>query len=524
MSAYDLLIIGGTIVDGTGGAAYRADVGVRGATIEAIGDLDGSSAATVVDARDRLVMPGFIDAHVHADAVLPRSDVQLAMLRQGVTTVILGQDGLSFAPGSAATVDYVTRYFAAVAGTPPPELLGPDGGCTVAGLLSFYDRRTPINVAYLVPLGTVRHEVLGAEDRPAGDRLGAMQRLVEQGLEEGAVGVSTGLEYVPGVFADLDELAALCRPAARVGAPYVSHLRSYDGGTAPGMDEARTLGEVAEIPIHVSHYRGRAEPLLAHLARCEATGVDVTFDAYPHVYGNTILAMRALPAWVQSGGVDATLARLRDAEVRAKLAATWFPSVVASLTGAVLTYVADPDFRWAEGLTLAQCCERTGLDVSEFVCEVLLASELVVGALVPSAGGDEDDIRAMLRDGRHIGCSDAIYLGGHPHPRGWGAFARFLGHHTRTLGDWTWAEAAWHLAGHPASRFGLVGRGVIAEGAHADLVIVDPDAVGDRATYEQPRDLAEGIQDVVVAGELVLRNGDLTGLTPGRALRRGERT
>lgn len=311
MSAYDLLIIGGTIVDGTGGAAYRADVGVRGATIEAIGDLDGSSAATVVDARDRLVMPGFIDAHVHADAVLPRSDVQLAMLRQGVTTVILGQDGLSFAPGSAATVDYVTRYFAAVAGTPPPELLGPDGGCTVAGLLSFYDRRTPINVAYLVPLGTVRHEVLGAEDRPAGDRLGAMQRLVEQGLEEGAVGVSTGLEYVPGVFADLDELAALCRPAARVGAPYVSHLRSYDGGTAPGMDEARTLGEVAEIPIHVSHYRGRAEPLLAHLARCEATGVDVTFDAYPHVYGNTILAMRALrhgcraavwtPRWQGSG-------------------------------------------------------------------------------------------------------------------------------------------------------------------------------------------------------------------------------
>jgi N-acyl-D-amino-acid deacylase len=415
----------------------------------------------------------------------------------------------------------VARYFAAVDGTAPAELAG---GCTVAGLLDFYDRRTPLNVAYLVPLGTVRHEVLGAEDRPAGEQLPVMRRHVEQGLDEGAVGISTGLEYVPGVFADLAELTALCQPAAKVGAPYVSHLRSYDGGRAPGMAEARDLGQATGVPVHVSHYRGLAEPLLDHLEAAAAVDVDVTFDAYPHLYGNTILAMKALPAHVQAGGVDETLRRLADPAVRADLDATWFPAVEASLSRAIFGHIAGPGYRWAEGLTLDAARARAGLSFGQLVCEVLLASDLAVGAIVPSPGGDDGDLRAMIRDDRHMGCSDAIYLGGHPHPRGWGAFARFLGHHTRELGDWTWAQAAWHLAGHPARRFQLAGRGTLAERAVADIVVVDPTLVTDLATYDQPRQLAVGIRDVLVAGEPVLTDGKLTGATPGRALRRGEPT
>ena len=520
MSAYDVLLTGGTIVDGSGGPTFTGDIGVRAGRIAAVGDLGADATArTVIDARGRMLMPGFIDTHVHADAVLPRSDVQEAMLRQGVTSVLLGQDGLSFAPASRPTVDYVARYFAAVDGAPPADFAE---GCTVAGLLDFYDRRTPINVAYLVPLGTVRHEVLAAQDQPAGEALKNLVRLVEEGLAEGAVGVSTGLEYVPGIFADLDELTALCRPAAAAGAPYVSHLRSYDGGTAPGMPEARALGRATGVPVHVSHYRGLADPLLAHLEDARAEGVDVTFDAYPHMFGNTILAMKALPPYVQAGGVDATLRRLADPAVRAELAGRWFPTVEPALTGATFGYVAGEAYRWAEGLTLAQASARAGLTLADLVCEVLLASDLAVGAIVPAPAGDDTDLRAMLRDDRHMGCSDAIYLGGHPHPRGWGAFARFLGHHTRELGDWTWAQAGWHLAGHPARRFQLAGRGRLAEGAAADIVVVDPGLVGDLATYDSPRQLATGVSDVVVAGEPVLSGGKLTGATPGRALRRGE--
>ncbi len=519
MSGFDVLLTGGTVVDGTGGEPRTADIGVRGDRIAAVGRLDGSTAPTVIDARGRLLLPGFVDTHVHADAVLGRTDVQEAMLRQGVTSVVLGQDGLSFAPASQTTVDYVARYFAAVDGTPPPELAN---GCTVADLLAFYDRRTPVNVAYLVPLGTVRHEVLGAQDQPAGDALPALVRLVEEGLADGAVGISTGLEYVPGIFADPAELTALCRPAAALRAPYVSHLRSYDGGRAPGMPEAEALGRTTGIPVHVSHYRGHAEPLLAHLEHAGADGVDVTFDAYPHLYGNTILAMKALPPHVQRGGVNDTLRRLADPAVRAELASTWFPSVEPALTEAVFGYVAGEAYRWAEGHTVAAACERSGLAFGELICEVLLASDLAVGAIVPSPGGDDTDLRAMVRDDRHMGCSDAIYLGGHPHPRGWGAFARFLGHHTRDLGDWTWPQAAWHLAGHPAQRFQLAGRGVLAEGAVADIVAVDPATVGDLATYDNPCQLATGVSDVLVAGEPVLTDGKLTGATPGRALRRGE--
>jgi N-acyl-D-amino-acid deacylase len=523
MSGYDVVVAGGTVVDGTGGPTYTADVGIVDGRIADIGDLGATQARSTIDARDRMVMPGFVDTHVHADGVLGRPDtgrtVQEAMLRQGITSLVLGQDGISFAPASRATVDYVAAYFAAVNGAPPAELAD---GCTVGGLLDYYDRRTPLNVAVLVPLGTVRHEVLGPDDGAAADALPAMVQLVQEGLDHGAVGVSTGLEYVPGVFADLAELTALCAPAAAVAAPYVSHLRSYDRGAAPGMTEARDLGRATGVPVHVSHYRGHCEPLLAHLEACHADGVDVTFDCYPHLYGNTILAMRALPPHVQAGGVNATLRRLVDPDVRAELAATWFPTVEASIATSMFGYVAAEEFRWAESLTVAEACARSDRSFGDLVCDVLVASNLTVGVLVPSPGGDESDLRAMIRDDRQMGCSDAIYLGGHPHPRGWGAFARFLAHHTRDLGDWTWAKAAWHLAGHPAQRFQLRGRGVVASGAIADITVVDPATVADHATYEDPRQLASGVEDVLVAGVAVLSGGTLTGATPGRALRRGE--
>ena len=362
MTAYDTVLTGGTVVDGTGGRTYVADVGILDGRIAQIGSLDAAQARTTIDARGRLVMPGFVDTHIHADAVLGRPDtqhaVQEAMLRQGITSVILGQDGLSFAPASRATVDYVAAYFAAVDGPPPAELAD---GCTVGGLLDFYDRRTALNVAFLVPLGTVRHEVLGPDDR-AGDA--GAPRHGPAGLRRARPGSGRDLDRTgvrPRCVRRPRRAHRPVRPGRRgrcaVRQPS-AQLRPgrrtrHDRGPSPrprGRDTRCTSRTIAATP-------SRSSPTWTPAG---ADGVDVTFDTYPHLYGNTILAMRALPPQVQAGGVKATLRRLVDPEVRADLAATWFPSVEAAIATSMFGYVAGAEFRWAEGSTVAEASARSG--------------------------------------------------------------------------------------------------------------------------------------------------------------------
>jgi N-acyl-D-amino-acid deacylase len=503
---FDLVIRGGEVLDGTGTPAVRADLGVRAGRIAALGDLTGAEAAGEIDATGRYLLPGFVDTHCHAESALFGAPVQRALLRQGVTTVLLGQDGLSYAPGSPSTVDFVTRYFGAIFGTHP----GFRGG-RVADLLAGYDGATPVNAAYLVPHATVRYEVMGAVRRPAdGDELAAMRRLVEEGLDDGAAGLSSGLEYVPGRYADAAELAYLCAP---LGArPYVTHMRGYGVRAAAGMGEATEIGRAASVPLHVSHYHGPAPQLRALL---DEAG-DVTFDSYPYTRASSILAMVVLPDWLPTADLAATTAALRDAAVRARLRAEWPGDLWPRIT---LACVFHPDWAWAEGLALPDAAARAGLDPGDFTIDLLVADKLRVGCVFERRPPlTEESVRALLRDHRHMGGSDAIYLGGHPHPRGYGAFARLLGRHVRELGDWTWPQAAVHLAARPAARFGLAGRGLLRSGYAADVVLVDPAAVGDRATYEAPRELAVGIDDVLVNGVPVLAGGVLTGRRAGRSL------
>ncbi|OLB67306.1 MAG: N-acyl-D-aspartate/D-glutamate deacylase [Actinobacteria bacterium 13_2_20CM_2_72_6] len=503
---FDLVIRGGEVLDGTGTPPVRADLGVRAGRIAALGDLAGTEAAGELDATGRYLMPGFVDTHCHAESALFGAPVQQALLRQGVTTVLLGQDGLSYAPGSPSTVDFVTRYFGAIFGRHP----GFTGG-RVGELLATYDRATPLNAAYLVPHATVRYEVLGAARRaPDGDELAAMRRLVEEGLDDGAAGLSSGLEYVPGKYADAAELAYLCAP---LGArPYVTHMRGYGPRAGVGMGEATEIASAARVPLHVSHYHGPAAQLTALL---DEAG-DVTFDSYPYTRASSILAMVALPDWLPTADLSATTAALRDAAVRARLRAEWPDDLWPRIR---LACVFHPDWAWAEGLTLAAAAERAGLDPADFTIELLVADKLRVGCVFERRPPTtEESVRTLLRDERHMAGSDAIYLGGHPHPRGYGAFGRLLGRHVRELGDWTWPQAAVHLAARPAARFGLAGRGLLQEGYAADVVVVDPAAVGDRATYDAPRELAVGIDDVLVNGVPVLAGGALTGRRSGRAL------
>jgi N-acyl-D-amino-acid deacylase len=348
-----------------------------------------------------------------------------------------------------------------------------------------------------------------------------MQSIVAAGIADGAVGLSTGLDYLPGRYADTAEIAALCEPLAEAGGVYVSHMRGYDVAAWQGMAEVCAIAERARVPVHVSHYFGPGIMLTRLIDDARDAGVDVTFDSYPYLRGATILAMAALPPEVQDGGVAETLSRLKDRAVRERLNEQWFPAIADRLHGIRLSFVATDGLAWAEGMSLEDAAARAGLDLGEFVCDLLIASDLAVSCVRaerPTNG--EEDVRALLRHEAQMGASDGIFIGSMPHPRGWGTFSRFLGRHVRQLGDWTWAEAGLHLAGHPARRFGLRDRGLIRNGYVADLAVIDPLIVADQATYAEPRRPAIGVSDVLVGGTFVLRDGELTGARPGRGLRR----
>ncbi|WP_067129108.1 N-acyl-D-amino-acid deacylase family protein [Microtetraspora malaysiensis] len=526
----DVLIIGGWVVDGTGAPPFRADVGIADGRIAVVGpsrppvtqsppgepgaDPAGETrAAAVIDATGRYVLPGLVDCHAHGDAVVLDPEIQLAALRQGVTTFVLGQDGLSYAPTTTkAGFDYASRYFAAVNGGHP----GVDGPVTVAELLDGYDRATAVNTAYLLPHGTIRFDVMGAAERaPDAAELRAMRERVERGLSEGAAGLSSGLEYAPGRYADAAELAHLCEPLG--GLPYVTHMRGYGASAATGMAEAAEIGTRAGAPVHISHYHGPAGTLLPLLDEARRRDVDLSFDTYPYLRSSTILAMVLLPPWVPAADPDRAVAALRAEPER--LARDW--AGFADVWGRI-TLSHAPGFEWAEGLTLPDAAGRHGMEPAEFARTLLIETRLEAGCVAarPDEGPEgEASIRAILRDPGHTGGSDGIYVGGHPHPRGFGAFARYLGRHVRELGDLTWEQATVHLASHPARRFRLPDRGLLRRGQVADVIVVDPLRVADTATYENPRSLAVGVDDVLVSGVPVLAGGRLTGATPGRALR-----
>ncbi len=519
---FDLLIRGGQVADGTGAPLVRADVAVSAGRIVKVGRLPDAEGAAEFDATSCVVMPGLVDAHVHAEAAVFEPEVQLALLRQGVTTVVLGQDGLSFAPASPRTLAQVTRYFGAVNGRHP--MLDPDAGVSVAGLLSGYDRRLPVNTAYLVPHGTVRYEVMGADPGPAGpDQLAAMRSLVEAGLSDGAVGLSSGLEYAPGSAAGVDELAHLTTPVADAGLPYVTHLRGYEDGAPVAMREALAIGRRAGSPVHVSHYHGPAEVLIPLVDSALGEGIDLTFDSYPYLRGSSILAMVALPPQLHSADLDRTLTVLADPATARSLEQGWFaqrPELGSRIT---LSHLPCDSWRWAEGLRLAQAAELAGLTPAALSCRLLVATELGAGCVFDHPHtNSEQSVRALLRHPVQLAGSDGIYFGGRPHPRGWGAFARLLGRHVRDLGDWTWGQAAMHLSASATRRFRLTDRGLVRAGQVADLVVLDPNEITDRADYAEPRTPADGVRHVFVSGVCVLTGGTPTpaarAASPGRAL------
>lgn len=513
---------GGTVFDGVGGAPRKADLSMVGGIIQTVGTVDARSGDTVIDVSGRYVLPGFIDAHSHADAVVFSPEVQRGLLRQGVTTVIAGQDGVSYAPGDG---EYAAEYFGALLGRHPSYT-----GGGVGELLASYDGTTPVNVGYLVPAGTVRHLVRGyAAGASTPAQVAQMCDLIAEGLEEGALGLSVGLDYVPNIHADTAELIALCRPVAEVGGIYVAHMRGgYESNASIGVEETAEIALATGVAVHISHYHGPSALLIALADDVAARGISMTFDTYPYRRGCTLLAMPTLPASLLASANQEVVAKLMDPEVRADLLDTWFPSIAENPDlgpdwpdNLTLAHIAAAEYDWAHGLTVREAAQREGVNPEIFTLDILAASALEVSAVMKVRNQRQyEDLETLFTHSGHVAGSDGIYIGAHTHPRAWGTFAKYLRLLTRERGSYSWSDAAVHLSARAAERFCLNDRGRLAPGYVADVAVIDPAVVADVADYDSPREDAIGIDDVFVTGQHVLANGQLTGINSGRGLRR----
>lgn len=520
----DVLITGGRIVDGTGTPWFRGDVGVRDGKIVVVGQLAGAKSKTTLDAANKVVAPGFIDAHVHGDLFPLMDPPQEAAIRQGVTTYIIGQDGVAMAPASPNTLEHMCRYTAGFSGGftwleeggPRPKWR------TMGEYLDCFNQKSAVNVACLVPNGNVRLEVLGMETRaPTAAELDRMAGLVREAMEEGAIGLSTGLDYIPSRYADTEELIALCKPIAPFGGSYVTHMRRYDPeGLYGSMDEVYRIGREAGCAVHISHFNSQAALAIPKMDEGRASGVDVTFDLYCYVAGSSILGMVTLPPWVQEGGVEPTLERLRQPSIREKLR-EWFANPWIPHETITLSYVSNPEFRHLEGKPIIEAAKLAGApDTGTFICDLALACRLAACTVVRHTLRTEADVIALMRHPGMMGGSDGIFTGSRSHPRGWGCYAHYIGHHVREAKSWTLEMAVQKLAAHPARRFNLRDRGLIQEGMAADVIVFDPATIADRATYENGRQTAVGMEHVLVNGEIVLKSAQRTPALPGRGLRR----
>src|SRR5262249_50707405 len=365
---FDILFAGGQVVDGSGLPWFRADVALQGDRIAAVGTLTGAQAHRRIDVAGNVVAPGFIDAQVPGDLMFLADPLHEPAIRQGVTTYILGQDGVAMAPASPATLDYMRHYTAGFSGN--PDL--PQHWSSVAEYLACFDRRVALNIAYLIPNGNVRMEVMGLDTRPpTSDELKRMARLVRAGMEQGAVGLSSGLDYIPSRYANSEELIELCRATAPFGGVYVTHMRRYDPeGVLGSMDEVFRIGQEAGCAVHISHFNSRADLVLPHFDAATRRGLDATFDLYCYLAGSTILGLVALPPGGQEGGVDATLARLKDPAVRPRLREA-FVAPRGPLEEIRLSFIAASEYRHLEGKTLAEAARQAGSNIETIVSDLL---------------------------------------------------------------------------------------------------------------------------------------------------------
>ncbi|WP_158893255.1 N-acyl-D-amino-acid deacylase family protein [Amycolatopsis anabasis] len=529
----ELVFRGAQVADGTGDPLFRADVGVREGRIAAVADPGSLTGGRTVDATDLVLAPGFIDMHSHSDIQVLAHPEHLAKVSQGVTTEVLGQDGLSYAPVDDETLAALRGQLAGWNDDPP----GFDWNWRSVGeYLDRLDRGIAVNAAYLVPQGTVRMLAVGWADRPATEsELDTMRELVATGLAEGAIGMSSGLTYTPGMYADTEELVALCEVVGAHGGYYSPHHRSYGAGALEAFAEMVDVSRRSKCPLHLAHAtmnfsvnKGKAPELLTLLDEALADGCDISLDTYPYLPGATYLSA-LLPSWSTEGGPDATLARLSDVDTRERIrreieetgsdGAHGVPIDWASIE---INGVRRAEHDHLVGRSVAESARAAGRPPAELYFDVLIAERLGTSCLMHV--GHEENVQTIMRHVTHTGGSDGLLVGAKPHPRAWGTFPRYLARYVRELGVLELAECVAHLTGRAARRLRLTDRGLVREGYAADLVLFDPNEVRDTATFDNPRQPAAGIPYVFVNGVATIDDGRPTGAVAGRSLRNPGRT
>ncbi len=529
--AFDLIIVNGRVVDGTGAPWFRADVGIKGDRIEAIGDLSSAQATTRIDASGLVVAPGFIDLLGQSEFNVLVDNRAASKITQGITTEITGEGG-SIAPVNDRMVEDSKVAYQHFGVTRDWRTLD-----------EYWKRlqRTPaaINVGTFVGSGGIRDYVIGKENRPAtAAELDEMRKLVTQAMEQGALGVSSSLQYVPNRFASTDELVELAKVAASRGGIYITHQRSEGNKIFESLDEVFAIAERADVPAEIWHLKtaykanwGKMPEVLRRIEAARARGLRVSANIYPYNRASNGLDA-CLPLWAREGGTDAMIARLKDPAQRERIKKEmndpnapyenqWYGS--GGPAGVMLSSVLNPELRKYEGMTLADIGKAMGKDPRDAAMDLVIADRAESSVIISIM--HEDDVRSALRHplvsfdtDSGAQAEDGKLSESKSHPRAWGTFARILGRYVRDEKLLTLEEAIRKMTSQAAIRVGIPDRGILRPGMFADVTIFDPATVRDEATFEDPRHYSAGVRHVLVNGRAVVSNGKITSERPGRPL------
>ncbi|MCX5912855.1 MAG: D-aminoacylase [Deltaproteobacteria bacterium] len=526
----DVLIKNGKIIDGAGNPWFGADLGIQGDKIVRVCHAIKAEAEKVIDAGGLTVSPGFIDSHTHSDVRVFKHPEEDSKLMQGITTALIGQDGLSVAPLDDANKPPMMLRVSGLLGTYLKEW----SWNSMADYLSALEKLPPAtNSMMLVPSGAIRAMVVGWENRPATPgELERMKRILAQAMEEGGCGYSTGLIYPPGIYADRTEMVEMCKVTASYGGFFVVHIRNEGDYFLESIHEVIGICMDAGCPLHISHLKiagkknwRRAGEALKLIEEARAKGQDVTFDQYPYIAGSTMLDA-VIPPRFHTGGTAKLLERLKNPTVREEIRQVqeglkperWDNWVdTCTWDGIIVSAVKTDANRFVEGKSVAEIAKITGKTPIDTVCDLLVAEENAVTMVV--FYGSEEDVKEIMRSEYMTLCSDGI-VGGKPHPRVFGTCARFLGKYVREEKVLTLPQAIKRMTSFPAQRLGLQNRGLIREGMIADLVIFNPDTIIDKGTYTEPNQYPVGIEYVLVGGQVAVAEGKLTGSRAGKVIRR----